>query len=318
MAKILVLGFTGGIGRAATKALVENGHNVTALVRSRSKGEKYINELTNITLIEGDASDYNSVLKAADGCSHLVYGLNIPYDKWSENVVPLLETSLKVAAAKKLKFIFPGNVYVYGPAKLNPVNEAHPHEAPTKKGKIRVEMENLIKKYSTENNFPYTIIRMPDFYGPYVVNGFSEKLFINSITGKSLQWIGNKETTTEYIFIEDGGKAIANAAISEKADNQEFNIPASEPITNGDFLRKIAIAGGKNVKFSTLNSDIVFNIMGVFNPMVKEVKEMLYLKREKLVLDGTKYKKTFGNIPATPYREGIDKTISWAKEFFKL
>jgi hypothetical protein len=45
---------------------------------------------------------------------------------------------------------------------------------------------------------------------------------------------------------------------------------------------------------------------------------MLYLKRYKLILDGTQYNKKFGSIPATPYNEGIRKTLQWAKEYYNL
>lgn len=317
MEQILVTGFTGGIGRATAKALTESGHTVKALVRSVEKGEKYAAGLKNIQLFEGDAANFNDLLSASEGCSHIVYGINIPYNIWENKAVSLLETSLRVAAEKKLRFIFPGNVYVYGNASTNPVAETHPHTPHTKKGKIRVEMENLIKKQSLENGFDYTIVRMPDFYGPYVVNGFSEQMFINALKGKPLTWIGDPSVKTEYIFIEDGGLAMAEAGLSDKGKNAEFNVPAYEPIKTGDFVQKISDMGGKNSKKQIMNSDIIFRIMGLFNPMVKEVNEMLYLKREELLLDGSLYNNTFGNIPRTPYGDGMKKTFEWVKTFYK-
>jgi len=38
--KHLIIGFTGGIGRATAKVLIEKGESVVALVRDQQKGEK--------------------------------------------------------------------------------------------------------------------------------------------------------------------------------------------------------------------------------------------------------------------------------------
>jgi hypothetical protein len=59
-------------------------------------------------------------------------------------------------------------------------------------------------------------------------------------------------------------------------------------------------------------------MLGLFMPVLKEVVEMLYLKREKLILNGQKYIDTIGPLPATDYATGIRKTIAWTKSFYSL
>ena len=236
MSKSLVIGATGGIGRSTVKALSEKNIYVNILARSKSKAEKYFHDIKNITIIEGDAGNPSDLKEAIKDCSTLYYCLNIPYDKWEHLAVKLLTFSLNAAVDVKARFVLAGNVYNYGHAQYNPVDEKHPKSAHTKKGKIRNEMENLIKIYSKEKDLNYTIVRMPDFYGPFVINGFSEKVFQNALKGKTLQWIGDKNIPIEYIFIEDGGKAMVTAGESEKGINKEFNIPAVHPTTTKTFL----------------------------------------------------------------------------------
>ncbi len=314
----LVVGATGGIGRSTVKALLEKDIPVTVLVRNEDKAKKYFAEFDDIKILKGDANNKNDILGGLSDASHLYYCTNIPYRNWEEKALTLLKVSLSAATEAKVKFVLPGNVYVYGHAENNPVNEKHPWNPHTKKGKIRVVMENEIHKAAEKNGLVYTVVRFPDFYGPYVINGFSEKIFTNAIKGKRLQWIGDKYTETEYIFIEDAGKAMVSAALSEKSNNEEFNVPAYKPITTMDFLNLVSKKGGNSSMLSVINSDLIFTLMGLFNPVVREVKEMLYLKREKLVLDGSKYLDAFGEIPSTPYEEGIEKTFEWAKKFFKM
>lgn len=316
--KCLVVGATGGIGRAAVKAIVEKDSPVRVLVRSKQKADKYFFGMKNVEILEGDASKPVDLKKAIKGCSSLFYCANVPYTDWIEKTRQLLKFSLDAAVEAKARFIFPGNVYIYGHAQYNPVDEKHPRAAHTVKGKIRIEMEEMIKKYSSEKGLEFTIVRFPDFYGPYVVNGFSEKAYLNSIEGKSLQWIGAKDVPLEYIFIEDAGKCLVDAGLSEKGINQEFNVPASNPITNKDYLELISKFGGANSKFQILNSTLIFTMIGFFNKLIKEVAEMLYLKREELILDGTKFKNNFGYLPSTSYEEGVKKTFEWVKAFYKV
>lgn len=316
--KCLVVGATGGIGRAAVKALVEKGSPVRVLVRNKQKAEKYFFGMKKVEIFEGDASKIEDVRKSIKGCSVLFYCANVLYTEWIEKARPLLQISLDAAAETKARFVFPGNVYVYGHAQYNPVDEKHPHVAHTIKGKIRIDMEEMINKYSSEKSLQFTIVRFPDFYGPYVVNGFSEKAYLNSLEGKSLLWIGAKDVPLEYIFIEDAGKCLVEAGLSEKGINQEFNVPATKPITNKDYLEMISKFGGAYSKLQILNSTLIFTVIGFFNKLIKEVAEMLYLKREELILDGTKFKNTFGFLPGTSYEEGVKKTFDWVKAFYKV
>ncbi len=54
-------------------------------------------------------------------------------------------------------------------------------------------------------------------------------------------------------------------------------------------------------------------LAGLFNPMMREVVEMMYLTEEPVVLSGEKYEALIGPLPKTPYEEGIKKTIEHLK-----
>ena len=131
-----------------------------------------------------------------------------------------------------------------------------------------------------------------------------------------LKWVGSKTVPVEYIFVEDAAKAMITIGLSTETNKREFNIPGFSETTTEDFLNEISNQGGKNSKLQVLNSNLVFSVMGLFVPVIKEVKEMLYLKRYKLILDGSQYIKKFGALPATPYTDGISKTLTWAKNFY--
>jgi len=314
--KHLIVGFTGGIGRATAKALVEKNEEVVALVRDLQKSEKYAQGLSGIEFVQGDATSLPDVEKALENCSTLFYCANVPYTHWQKEARELLSISITAAINKKVKLVFPGNVYVYGKAQQHLVNEGHPHAAQTKKGKIRIEMEQMLVRANKESGLCYSIVRMPDFYGPYVVNGFSEKIFQNALQGKKLQWYGGLDVPIEMIYIEDGGEAMALAGLSSKADGMQFNVSGCAETTAKKFLKEISSQAGKNAKFSSINIEFLVSLAGLFNPMAKEFKEMMYLKSQRLIISGELFRTTFNTFTETPYEEGIRKTLDWAKNYF--
>jgi len=314
----LILGFTGGIGRAVALALSKRNISMKVLVRDANKAAKYTSGLNNIEVVEGDASVVEDLEKSFTDVSHVHYCINIPYQKWEEQALPLLSKSVDAAIKHNVKLVFPGNVYVYGHAKYNPVDEQHPHAAHTKKGHIRMEMEEMLALARKDKGLDYTIVRMPDFYGPFVINGFSEQLYVNAIKGKQLRWIGDLNAEVELIYINDGGEAMVSAALSDKSSGEIFNIPGYSITSSAKYLQEIISQAGSKSKFSTLNTDFLFKVLGLFIPVLKEIVEMLYLKREKLILSGKKYADTIGPVPTTDYSSGIKQTLSWVKEFYKL
>jgi uncharacterized protein YbjT (DUF2867 family) len=96
--KILVLGATGGTGRAIVRAANDAGHAVTALVRSSAKAA----DLQGATLIEGDARDTASLTRALDGCSGVISSLGTGLSPFNA-VTLLLEATRALVAAMRAR-----------------------------------------------------------------------------------------------------------------------------------------------------------------------------------------------------------------------
>ena len=68
--KILVLGATGGTGQLIVRDAAQSGHSVVALVRAKARAD-----LPGAELIEGDARDEATLVRALDGCDAVVSAL---------------------------------------------------------------------------------------------------------------------------------------------------------------------------------------------------------------------------------------------------
>lgn len=69
---ILVIGATGGTGQAIVHEALVQGHEVTALVRSRAKA---VTLLAGARLEEGDARDQGALSRAMQGCEAVISAL---------------------------------------------------------------------------------------------------------------------------------------------------------------------------------------------------------------------------------------------------
>jgi nucleoside-diphosphate-sugar epimerase len=140
-------------------------------------------------------------------------------------------------------------------------------------------------------------------------------MFIHALEGKTIRWYGSLDIPIEFIFIEDAGKAMVLVGLSDKSEGKSYNVPGHSITTPREFLNEISRQGWKNSKVKNTRSNLAVGVAGIFSPLAREFKEMMYLKKERFILEGTLFKFTFGSFPSTPYSLGIKKTLRWLRNF---
>jgi len=66
---------------------------------------------------------------------------------------------------------------------------------------------------------------------------------------------------------------------------------------------------GRKPKYMVAGKTML-RIFGLFNPMVRELVEMHYLLTSPVILDDTRLKNLLGELPKTPYKQGIRQTMA--------
>ena len=100
-------------------------------------------------------------------------------------------------------------------------------------------------------------------------------------------------------------------AENERALGEAWHIPSAETMTTRSFLELVFEATGRR---STIRvaPKILLAAMGLINPMMRELKEMLYQWDYDYVIDHSKFLKTFTFQP-TPHAHAIRQTVEWFK-----
>lgn len=309
MKKALVLGASGGMGYALVKELISRGVDVVAFARGEEKLQALFGQESKVVIYPGDALVEVEVSRAAQGVDVIFHAVNFPYPVWHVTHLLCMDIVIQVAEEQQAKIALVDNIYAYGAQHKEKVTEDLMKEPHTRKGKIRLAMENKLK----DSHVPSLIVHFPDFYGPFAESTLLHETLKNVVQHKSANFVGSTHVAREYVYTFDGAKAMVELALRDNAYNQNWNIPAVYPITGEELIKIIREETGYRKSIRTVSKTMI-RFIGMFQPFMKEVVEMMYLTETPVILSGKKYEAKIGPVSATSYQEGIKATLEWMKE----
>ncbi|WP_112664343.1 SDR family NAD(P)-dependent oxidoreductase [Microvirga flavescens] len=309
----LVIGATGGIGGEAARALLRHGWRVRALTRRPEDAVRRFASLGAIEWVRGDALDRESVIAAADGVQLIVHAANPPqYRDWPKLVLPMLNNSIAAAEASGARIFLPGTVYNFSADSHTLLTEATPQTATTRKGKIRIDMEDALKAASARG-VRTLIIRAGDFFGPHTGNSwFSQGLIqpgkpVRSITDPGRPGVGHA-----WAYLPDVGETLARIMERENSlsDFEVFHFGGHWCDTGNEFAEVIGrVTGNPKLPVRRLPW-LAVGAASFFVPLMRELWEMRYLWRVPVRLDNRKLLAFLGHEPHTPLDEAIRTSLA--------
>lgn len=308
MKKALVLGATGGIGFALVRELSERGIAVVAFARKKEKLKRLFQYDQGVTIYSGDVLTKGDILDAAAGADVIFHAVSFPYQEWKEKHLACLELLIQAAEKEQTKIVLADNIYAYGRQPVSKTIETTKKKPHTRKGKIRLEMESRLKS----SKVPSLIVHLPDLYGPNAENTILYETLKKVNQNKPANYIGSMQIAREFLYTADGAKAMIELSLRNDAFNQNWNIPAAHPITGEDILAILRREVGYQKCVRTVSKNMI-RFIGLFQPAMREVVEMMYLTEEPVVLSGRKYETEIGPVPKTPYQVGLIRTLDWMK-----
>ncbi len=302
-----ILGSGGIIGIELAKELPK----YTDRVRLVARNPKKVNDKDE--LVKADVLDYAQLVKAIAG-SDIVYvtvGFEYNTKVWQESWPKFMRNVIEICKKEDCKLVFFDNVYMYDENHIGKMTENTPINPPSKKGKVRAEIANMILDAVKNDGLKALIARSADFYGPGVPKNNSllnEIVFKPLSNGKKANWLCSPEHKHSFTYTVDAGKATALLGNTEKAYGQVWHLPtASNPMTGKEIVNLAASKFGASPKIQNAPRFLV-KLMGLFMPIMKESVEMLYQYDRDYVFDSSKFEKEFGISP-TSYEDGISEVI---------
>ncbi len=301
-----ILGSGGAVGIELARALKE----YTSQIRLVSRNPKKVNETDEI--FPADLLNPTEVNEAVKGSSIVYVTVGFPYNlkTWKESWPKFTENVIDACIANKCKLVFFDNIYMYDLNYLNGMDEETPINPPSKKGKIRADIADMIMSNVKDGNLTALIARSADFYGPAIKNTsmLTETVFKPLSSGKKANWMASLNFKHSFTYTPDAGRATALLGNSEDAYNQVWHLPTAEnPYTGREWIDTIANEMGVIPSYQTATKFLV-RLLGLFIPLMREMPEMMYQYDRDYVFNSDKFTNHF-DFKVTPYLDGIREII---------
>ena len=300
--KILVTGSEGSLMQAVIPYLLKQGHEVRGVDNFHRYGK--IERDRNYEFVEGDLTDPGVVKEVMEDVEFVIqaaariYGVG-GFHKYAADILSfdiLLHRNILQEALNNdvSKVCYISSSMVYERCKKHPSKEEDAFDSlihSTDYGLSKLVGEKLSMAFYSQHGLKYTIWRPFNIITPFekaekeqgISHVFAD--FIKMIVFDKmnpLPIIGNGDQIRCFTWIDDVARGIAQNSISQKTDNNTFNLGNPEPISMKDLAKliynkaqemEILPKTGKELGFKTVKSykdDVLIRI-----PEVKKAKEIL-------------------------------------------
>src|SRR5262245_29151503 len=111
------------------------------------------------------------------------------------------------------------------------------------------------------------------------------------------------------------GRALVTLGEREEADGQMWHLPAAEPVTGRQFLALVYEAAELPPKVGVASRPMI-RLVGVFNPLARELNETLYQFERPFISDASKFQGAFGPVAPPPHQDAVRRTVEWFRDHY--
>lgn len=308
----LVLGATGGIGSEVALQLRDAGWTVRALQRNAATA---VTQKDGIEWIRGDAMNRADVIAAANNCAVIVHAVNPPgYKRWNELVLPMMANTIAAAQAHGACIVLPGTVYNFGPDAFPRLHEDAPQNPLSKKGKIRVQMEQLLRAASQQGN-QVIVVRAGDFFGPRVGNSwFSQGLVKPGLPVRHVSLPGTPGIGHQWSYVPDVARTMIELLqrreqLEPFADFHMAGHWDDDGRQIGEAIKRVVMRHDGTAPVLRPFPWWAITLVSPFIETLREMREMRYLWKTPVRMDNAKLLHVLGHEPHTPLDQAIETTL---------
>ena len=299
---------TGAIGLSIMDALIAQGKTVRLVNRS---GQADVPK--NVEVMAGDASHVEFTKQVSQGATAIYNALNPPYDKWEELFPPLQASLIEAAETSGAVLVSLENTYMYGKLNGKPLTENRPYNAHTHKGHVRAQMAEEVIAAHNCGRIRAVIGRASDYFGPRatVASMIGDRAVLPALEGKAAELLFQPDKPHTYSYVPDIGRALVLLAEQESAYGQVWHLPNPQTVTTRELLNMVFAEAGQTPKISVMPR-LMFNIVKRFNPILREMDEMMYEFDEQFCVEDGKFRTAFGHLlQPTPLDVAVKETVDW-------
>ncbi|MFI0405107.1 NAD-dependent epimerase/dehydratase family protein [Actinomadura sp. 3N508] len=307
MGKHVIVG-AGQVGAHLAGRLAGRGHDVTVVTRSGSGPD-------GVRKVAADVADQARLTEIAKGADALYNCVNPRYHRWTQDWPPMASSLLGTAEATGAVLVTLSCLYGYGPVD-GPMTEDLPLATTGTKGRVRVKMWRDALAAHQAGRARVTELRGSDYYGPGSTDQayVGEERFVKPLlAGKRVPYFSDPSVPHAWTYLPDVAEALAIAGTDERAWGRAWHVPTGPAVSTLAVAERLCeIAGAPAPRVHEVPRP-VFNALGLFSPMLKELRETRYQFDRPYIVDSSAFESTFGMAP-TPLDDALKTIIAAHRE----
>ena len=314
--KVLVTGAGGFIGSHLTERLVEDGHQVRALVRYNGRDDRgHLGDLPpeiQKAAIEVRAAATSRIRSPSPGAVEgrewvfhlgaliaIPYSYHNPYDVVQTNVLGTAHVLEACRASAVLeRVVLTSTSEVYGTAQRVPIDESHPLQGQSPYAATKIAADALGESYHRAFGLPVAILRPFNTFGPRQSARAIVTTIISQALARPVVRLGRLDPRRDLTYVKDTAAGFVAIAGCDAALGRAVNIGRGEDISIGELVELIGRRIGRPITVETDHER--------YRPAASEVQRLLA---------GTALAQSlWGWQPQFSLEQGLDETIAWVRD----
>jgi len=281
----------GAVGSATAVLLAERGEHVRIISR-RGTGPQH----PAIETVPADATDAERLSKLAAGAVALYDCANPQYHQWLTDWPPLASSLLTAAERSGAVLTVMNNLYGYGPVD-GPITQETPLAATHPKLRLRGDMWRDALAAHEAGRIRMTEVRASDYIEANSL--LSSAMGKPLLAGSRAYAPGPLDVPHSWTSIADCARTLAAVAVDERAYGQAWLVPSNPALTIRQLATRFAeVNGAPKAKLSAIPYPVMWAV-GVFSPMIKELRTTRYQFTSPFVIDSSATTDAFGIEPTS-------------------
>ena len=302
MSTHVVVGASGGIGRAVCADLAARGLPVRAVTRSGTPVE-------GAEALAADATDPAAMRDACRGAVAVYHCVNPPFASWRSAFPAATRALLRAAGDAGARLVFADNTWMYGRVDA-PMREDTTVAPVSEKGVLRAWLAEMVLAAHARGEVETVIGRAPELWGPGVESLLAGGVFAAAARGRTARWPGDPDLPVTAAYTPDVGAALVELALAPaSATGRVWHTPVPPPITGREFVTRVFRAAGHAPRVGRITPAMVAALRLV-SPIVREGAQLLYQFEQPFLVDDSAFRSVFAT-RATDWDDGIAVTLAW-------
>lgn len=290
----------GAVGSATALLLADRGEQVK-IVSRRGSGPQH----PAIERVAADATGVDRLTRLAEGAAALYNCANPAYHRWLTDWPPLASALLTAAERSGAVLVTASNLYGYGPV-TGPMTEVTPLAAAHPKLRLRADMWRDALAAHQAGRVRLTEVRASDYIEANSILSFA--LAKPLLAGKRAYSPAPLDVPHSWTSINDVARTLVTVAGDERAWGAAWHVPTAAPRTVRELASRFTeVAEVPAPKLTAIPYPALWTV-GLFSPMVKELRTTRYQFVRPFVLDSTRTTAAFG-LHATPLDDALASVV---------